>query len=161
VLGYRVHENLHGQDNEAAGRTNEVTGSMAVSGATISSLDLTVAMGKVSSDDNRRDQQFRGRIMNVSKFPNATFKLSAPITLPSVPTDSSMITVAATGDLTVHGTTRSVTVTLHAQRDGANLKVQGNIPVTFSDYGIASPSFADITVDPSGEIELLVVLTRG
>ena len=160
TFGYRVHENLHGQDNEAAGRTTDVSGSMVISGTSVQSVAITVPLANVRSDDNRRDQQFRGRVMDVSRFPDATFTLTQPIALASIPDDASVVTVQATGDLTLHGTTRSVTVALNAQRDGADLKVQGTIPVTFSDYGIPSPSFADITVDDHGEIELLVVFAR-
>ena len=160
TFGYRVHENLHGQDNEAAGRTSAVSGSMVISGTTVQSVALTVPLADVSSDDNRRDQQFRGRVMSVSRFPDATFTLTQPIALPAIPEDASVVTVQATGDLTLHGTTRPVTVALDAQRDGADIKVQGTIPVTFADYGIPSPSFVDITVDDHGEIELLVVFAR-
>jgi polyisoprenoid-binding protein YceI len=159
--GYRVHENLHGQDNEAAGRTTQMTGTMTINGSTISAAQISVDLASVRSDDSRRDNQYRNRVMDVSRYPTAIFTLTQPITLPSVPTDNSKLTVKATGDLALHGTTRSVTVDLNAQRDGSTIKVQGAIPVRFGDYGIPSPSVADISVDDHGEIEFLVVFGRG
>src|SRR5581483_70256 len=83
-VGYRVNEVLFGQNNTAVGRTNKVTGSMTIAGSTVQSVDLTVDMTSVSSDQARRDGQFRGRIMDVQSFPNATFKLTQPIQLPTV-----------------------------------------------------------------------------
>src|SRR5207247_6683660 len=74
VVGYRVNETLFGASNEAYGRTSQVAGSMAISGTTISSVDLTVDMNSVSSDRTQRDGQFRGRIMQTSTYPTATFK---------------------------------------------------------------------------------------
>jgi polyisoprenoid-binding protein YceI len=159
--GYRVHENLHGQDNEAAGRTSQVTGTLEISGLTISAAEIVVDLASVTSDDNRRDNQYRNRIMDVSRFPAATFRLTQPITLPSVPTDTTKLSLKATGDLSLRGTTKSVTVDLNAQRDGASIKVQGAIPLRFDDWGIPSPSIAGISVDDHGEIEFLVVFGRG
>src|SRR6266542_5450712 len=63
VVGYRVTEVLFGQGNVAVGRTNSITGSMSVSGTTVTAATFTVDMTTVSSDQSRRDGQFNGRIM--------------------------------------------------------------------------------------------------
>src|SRR5947209_8343835 len=59
------------------------------------------------------------------------------------------------------GRTNSVTgtFTLSAQRDGANVKVNGEIPITFSDYGISNPSNQTATVGDSGTLEFLLVFS--
>jgi polyisoprenoid-binding protein YceI len=158
--GYRVQEVLLGQSTDAVGRTSDVTGTMVLSGTTVTSADFTVDLTTVKSDESRRDSQFQGRIMNTSMFPNATFKLTAPIQLPSIPDDKAATTVKATGDLTMHGATRSVTFDLSARRNGANLEVTATIPVTFSDYGISNPSNQTATVGNDGEIEVALVLTK-
>src|SRR5207302_5668634 len=67
-VGYRVNEVLFGQDNAAVGRTHKVTGSMVIEGTTVKTVDLTVDMTSVRSDQSRRDGQFRGRIMDVQSF---------------------------------------------------------------------------------------------
>jgi polyisoprenoid-binding protein YceI len=159
-VGYRVNEVLFGQNNAAVGRTNKVTGSMAIDGTTVKSVDLSVDMASVTSDQSRRDGQFRGRIMDVTSFPTATFKLTKPIQLSSVPTDSSVVTTKATGDLTLHGTTKSVTVDLRSKRDGAKIDINGTIPITFADWGIPNPSNGPVTTEDHGELEMLVVFTK-
>jgi polyisoprenoid-binding protein YceI len=160
VLGYRVKETLFGQSNEAVGRTSDITGSLAIDGATVSAVDLTVNMKTVKSDQSQRDGQFNQRIMETSRYPTATFKLTQPLVLSNVPADSTVVSAKATGDLSLHGVTRSVTFDLTAQRDGANIKVNGTIPVTFADYKIANPSGGPATTADNGVIEFLVVFAK-
>ena len=155
-VGYRVKELLFGQDTEAVGRTNSVNGSLTINDKTVSAVDLSVDMASVTSDQSRRDGQFRGRIMEVGKYPTSTFKLTNPITLPELP-DTTAQTVSATGDLMIHGVTKSVTTDLKVARDSDTVKVQGAIPVKFSDYDIDNPSFAGVTTEDNGTLELLVV----
>ena len=158
-VGYRVKEILFGQSHVAVGRTSQVSGTLVIDGDTVNGVDLRVDMASVASDQDRRDNQFRGRIMDVATYPTATFKLAAPIHLPST-SDSAAITVRATGALTLHGTTKHVTVDLKARRNGATIEVNGLIPITFVDWGIANPSFGPISTDDHGELELLVVFAR-
>jgi polyisoprenoid-binding protein YceI len=160
LVGYRVQETLFGQDTEAVGRTNAVTGTFTISGSTVSTAAFTVDLKKVKSDEDRRDSQFQGRLMETSKFPTATFKLTSPITLSAVPTDSTIVEASATGDLTLHGVTKSVTFTVKAKRDGANVNVNGSIPITFSDYDIENPSNQAASVGSGGELEFTLVLSR-
>jgi polyisoprenoid-binding protein YceI len=157
---YRVNEVLFGQNNTATGSTSAVTGNVTIAGTTVTATDITVDLTTVKSNEDRRDSQFQGRIMNTAQFPHATFKLTQPIALGSQPKDGTPITVPATGDLTLHGATKSVTVNLKAQRSGNTIEVQGTIPVVFADYGIPNPSFTSITTDDHGELEFLLELSH-
>lgn len=158
--GYRIKETLFGQSATAAGRTTAVTGSFTIDGTTVTSGDLSVDMSKVSSDRSQRDGQFRGRIMNVATYPTATFKVTQPIALSTLPADGVQVTAKATGDLTVHGTTRSVTFSLTAQRSGSKIQVTGSIPITFADYNISNPSGGPATTEDHGTLEFLINFTH-
>lgn len=160
IVGYRVKEVLFGQSTEGVGRTSSVTGSLTVAGTTVSAAEFTVDMATVASDQSRRDSAFRGRIMNVSEFPTATFKLTAPIDLGKVPADKEEVATKATGDLTLKGKTNNVTFDLVARRNGANIEVNGTIPITFADYGIDNPSVAGITTEDNGKLEFLLVFSK-
>src|SRR3954454_21524566 len=72
--GYRVKEVLFGQNTDAVGRTSDVTGSLTISGTSVTDGAFTVDLTTVKSDESQRDSQFQGRIMNTSQFPDATFK---------------------------------------------------------------------------------------
>jgi polyisoprenoid-binding protein YceI len=157
---YRVKEVLFGQDATAVGSTTDLSGTMTIDGTTVTAAEVVVDMTTVSSDRSQRDGQFRGRIMSTSQFPTATFSLSKPIDLGTLPADSVPRTFKATGDLTLRGVTRSVTVTLTAERKSGAIVVNGTIPVAFDDYDIPDASGGPASVGRSGELELLVVFAR-
>ena len=157
---YRVHEKLNGLDNEATGATTSVTGQLAMAGTSVGSATFTVDMTKVTSDEQQRDGQFRRRIMETSQFPTATFELTSPIALGSIPANLTEVTVSATGTLTLHGTTRTIAFDLKARRNGAHLEVNGTIPITFSDYNINNPSGGPASVGNNGDLEFLLVFAK-
>ncbi|MDQ1712804.1 MAG: hypothetical protein QOE45_2254 [Frankiaceae bacterium] len=160
TVGYRVDEVLFGQSATAVGRTNDVTGSLTVAGSKVTATTFVVQMASVSSDQSRRDGQFRNRIMSVGEFPTATFTLTSPIALGSVPADGVTVTAKATGDLTLRGQTKPVTFDVKALRNGATIQVNGSIPVVFADWGIPSPSFGPAEVQDHGDLEFLLVFGR-
>ena len=160
-LGYRVKEVLFGQSTEAVGRTNAVTGSLSIAGTTVQKGDFTVDMTTVQSDSGNRDNQFQGRIMDTSKFPTSTFALTKPIDLGSVPAEGQTVTSSATGNLTLHGTTKSVTFDVKSQLKDGDIEVNGTIPIVFADYGIPNPSFGPASTEDNGVLEFLLVFTKG
>jgi polyisoprenoid-binding protein YceI len=61
-MGYRVDETLAGnRANTAVGRTPDVTGTLALSGTQVTSVDVSVDVSTLQSDDNRRDGQLHRR----------------------------------------------------------------------------------------------------
>lgn len=158
--GYRVNEILFGQKNTAVGRTSSVTGHIAISGTTVTAGTFTVGMASVRSDQAMRDVQFRGRIMDVARYPDSTFTLTRPISLAPLPAAGVDRSYPAHGDLTLHGQRRTVTLTVQAVRSGSAIQVSGSIPVTFARWGIPNPSFGPVTTQDHGELEFLLVLHR-
>jgi polyisoprenoid-binding protein YceI len=158
--GYRVPEILNGQSTEAVGRTDDVTGSLTIAGTKATDATFTVDMTTVASDEDRRDNQFRGRIMDVGTHPTSTFELTSPIDFASVPAAGQRVTPDATGDLTLRGVTRSVTFPIEAERTETGFRVAGSIPIRFSDYGIDNPSAGPARVGDEGELEFLLAFSR-
>ena len=156
--GYRVKETLFGQSNTATGRTNSVTGSMTIAGTTVTKGSFTVDMTSVKSDRDLRDSQFQGRIMDTADFPTATFVLTKPIGLAPIPKDGVIKSYPGTGELTLHGTKKTVTIPLTAKRTGNVIQVQGILTITFADYGVNNPSGGPAQVGNSGQMEFLLNL---
>ena len=150
--GYRATEVLFGQSTEGAGRTEEITGTLEIAGTEATSASFEVDMTTLTSDEERRDGQVHSRILETGTFPTATFELTEPVDF-GEPADLEEVTVQATGDLTVHGVTQSVTVDLVARLNGSAIEITGNIPVTWADYDIDDPSGGPAQVEDSGEIE--------
>jgi polyisoprenoid-binding protein YceI len=98
--------------------------------------------------------------MAVDQFPTATFVLTAPIDFGKIPGDGETITASATGDLTLHGTTKSVTFDLQATFKNNRIGVLGQIPIVFADYGIPNPSRATITTEDHGLLEFVLIFDK-
>jgi polyisoprenoid-binding protein YceI len=159
-VGYRVKEVLFGQNTEAYGRTSSASGTLTITGTSVDAASFTADLTSVHSDQSRRDGQFQGRIMNTTQFPTATFVLTSPIDFGTVPAPGTAVTHTATGKLTVHGVTRTVTFPVKAVRKGALLEVSGQVPVTFADYQIANPSYSGVTTQDHGILEFLLVMKK-
>jgi polyisoprenoid-binding protein YceI len=155
-VGYRVDETFTNQKaNTAVGRTPQVTGALTLEGSTITSVDVTADLTRLTSDDNRRDGQLRRQAIQTDQFPTATFKLTSRIDLGSIPTDGQTIGATATGELTLHGVTRSVEVPIEARLSGDVVTVTGSLQIRFADYAIEQPtSFLVLSIEDHGTMEL-------
>jgi polyisoprenoid-binding protein YceI len=161
-VGYRVQEQLVGVGGHTAvGRTTNVSGSMTLAGAVVSNVQITADLTGLASDDPNRDGQLRRQAIETDKFPTTTFASVAPIDLGTLPADGSTVSVNATGTLTLHGVSKSVTIALQAVRRGGIIAVSGTLPITFADYAIQKPnSFSVLTVDDHGTMELHLLFTH-
>ncbi len=166
VVGYRVNEVLLGQSTTAVGRTSSVTGHLTIAGTAATAATFSVPMDTVLSDKSQRNAQFDGRIMDVTQYPTGTFTLTHPIDLAPLPATGVIKSYTATGKLTLHGATRTVTFTLTAERStakdgGTQIEVAGDIPVLFSDYNIANPSVGGfVTTQDHGLLEFLLIFSE-
>jgi polyisoprenoid-binding protein YceI len=158
TAGYRVDEVLNGVDNTVAGTTQEVSGSIAVEGASLTSAEVTVDVASIATDNGRRDGYFRDNVMDVGQFPTATFAVTEPVALPEIA--GTPVTVPVVGELTVKGTTREVRTELSVVRTPEGVDVSGSVPVTFADHDIDPPDLGFVRVEDAGAVEFLLHLTR-
>lgn len=160
TLGYRVKEVLGGVDTEGVGRTNAVDGTITIEGTTVVEGGFSVEVGSITSDSSRRDGQFTGRIMDAATYPTASFVITQPIAFGAIPGEGQQITVDATGELTLRGSTKTVTFPLTAEYSNGRIGVFGNIPIVFADYGIPNPSNPFVTTGDDGLLEFVLVFAR-
>lgn len=138
--GFRIDEVLVSVGKATAvGRTPSVEGTITVSGSTVTAAQIAADLTDITTNDSRRDSAVQ-RALATGRYPDATFVLTQPIQVGSVPADGQRITVPATGDLTIRGVTKSITVALQAQLQGDVLVVIGSAPVALADYGISAPT---------------------
>jgi polyisoprenoid-binding protein YceI len=156
--GYRVQEILLGLHHTAVGRTSKVSGGMIISGTTVDAADFKVDMAAVTTDAAGRNVQFHDYILKTGTYPSATFRLTKPIQLGSVPGDSQVVTEPATGNFTLRGVTRPVTFTIKAERVTGGIDLNAEIPIHFARWKIPNPSFAVAKVGSTGTIEVLLHL---
>jgi polyisoprenoid-binding protein YceI len=158
-VGYRVREQLVSIGaNTAVGRTSNVTGSLTAAGTQITAVEMAADLTTLKSDSEQRDGRLRDDGLETSRFPTATFKLTTPIELGAVPTEGQTVSATATGDLTIHGTTKSVQIPIQAQLSGGVVTVIGSIDIVFADYGFSGPtSFKVLSVEDHGIMEFQLV----
>ena len=158
-FGYRVDEILGGINVTAVGRSNEISGSLIIDGST-ASVQATVEVANIESDDSRRDGAFRTTIMDAANFPTASFRTTEPIDFGSIPADGEQVTASAVGELTLKGVTLPVTVEVTAEATADSIGVLGNIPITFTDYGIDNPTNPAVSLEDEGVVEFVLVFGR-
>ena len=85
--GYRVREKLAflPAESDAVGRTSQITGSATFNESkgtvTITAASFNVAVDTLKSDRSMRDQRIHEIGLESSRYPSATFALSAPLTV--------------------------------------------------------------------------------
>ncbi len=138
AAGFRVQETIIGMSNDVGGNTNTVTGTVALAGnrVTSGSFGINLTMITVSG---KKQPQFAVSL-DARRYPDATVTLARPVPLNAAFAASRTVTMTALAELTLHGTTRPVTVAMTARRDGAALQAAGTIPVTFANWGIKQPT---------------------
>jgi len=157
--GYRIGEVLSGESVVVAGRTDQVTGTVVVSGGALTTARVVVDTASISTDESARDAYFR-RALDTTTFPEATFELSAPVDVSEVGTASGPVTVAAPGTLTLRGVAVPATANLELQRTVSGVEVVASVPLTLADVDLDPPELGFVTVEPTGTIEILLVLVR-
>jgi polyisoprenoid-binding protein YceI len=139
-VGYRVQEELAGIGGvEAVGRTPEVDGAITLAGTTVTGADLVADLTTLQSDQSMRDGQLGRQGIQTDQFPTATFVLTEPIEVGTLPAEGESISATAVGDLTIHGVTNTVSIPLVAVQSGDVIGVAGSLTFTWDDYGMEQP----------------------
>jgi polyisoprenoid-binding protein YceI len=163
-VGYRVTEKLVASvvESTATGRTNNVTASMTIDGTNVSDVTVEADLRDLKSDNGFRDGRLHSDGLESDQFPQAKFVLTQPITLTKAPAAGETITTEGTGDFTLHGVTKRVTVTLEGRWDGTAVQVVGHLPIVMGDYDISPPTAPAVaSVDDHGEMEFQLFFKKG
>jgi polyisoprenoid-binding protein YceI len=164
--GYRVREQLASlpAPSDAVGRTSAVTGTLTLtqsaSGYSVTTATFTVDVTKLTSDQSRRDQRIHSQGLESDRYPTASFQLTTPIALPANAASGQTINVSATGALTLHGVTKTVTIPITARLTGSKIELVGSITFPFSQFGMTPPSiggFVSVQNNATMEFQLLLV----
>ena len=167
--GYRVREQLANlpAESDAVGRTSDVTGSISVEqagdGAKLTAGSLTVNTQTIASDEGRRDNRLRSEGLQTDQFPTATFTVTQPVDVPAAALAGTPTDVTLTGDLTLHGVTKSVQIPAQAQLVNGTIQVAGSIAFPLSDYQITAPNVGGfiLSIADQGTLEFLVTFAKG
>jgi polyisoprenoid-binding protein YceI len=123
--------------SDTYGRFNKISGTVAwdASAPAASKLDVTIDANTIDTNDAKRDDHLKNAdFFNVKQFPLITFKST------KVVVDGDKVSV--TGDMTMHGVTKPVTLSLTKLKEGATpfkdvrIGFRGTTTVKRSDFGM-------------------------
>ena len=166
--GYRVRERLANlpAESDAVGRTSDVTGSITVEangdGARLTGGTLTVDTTTIASDESRRDNRLRTEGLQTEQYPTATFTVTQPVDVPAAALAGTATDLTLTGDLTLHGVTRSVQIPAKAQLVGNTMQVAGSLTFPLADFQISPPNVGGfiLSIADQGTLEFLVSFSK-
>ena len=160
-VGFRVAEELASIGaTEAIGRTPQVAGTIEIEGTTLVSAAIEADFTAIVSNDDRRDNKIQGAL-ETDQFPTATFVLTEPADLGTIPASGESISVTVKGDLTVHGVTNAIEMPLQAQLIDDVIVVVGSTEIVFADYDVEAPTAVIVlSVEDRGQMELQLFFTR-
>ncbi len=144
---YRVREMLFGKDfpNDAVGKTTDITGGLTVDPSTNKIVGdgskITINVAKMASDQPRRDKVIRKQSISTDSFPTVEIVPKTFLGLTAKP-GSAPLTFDFIGDLTVHGTTRSIKWNVTAHAEGDDILGTAKTAFTFADFSIEKPHSA-------------------
>lgn len=161
IAGYRVEKWLAGQRTEAVGRTHDITGSVDISDRTVVAGSFTVDLGTMRSDSAQRDAAFRGRIMDVAKWPTAEFVLGERIYLEDAARRGAVLEGTLMGTLRMRGRAMEVAFETEAALLGdGRISLVARYVAPFAAWGITNPSQPGVIVREEALLEVQLVLDR-
>lgn len=149
------------------GISKKITGTIVADPANVgaSSVELSVDLAGLDTGNDLRDSHIRDEFVQTARFPRATFKSVAVAVPPAAIAPNQPFELSITGDFTMHGTTRRITVpvrvvlipesdiTKSSRGPGDWLHVTAKWPLALSDYGIKIPtSFADDRIEAKVDV---------
>lgn len=123
--------------SDTYGRFNKISGTVAwdASAPAASKLDVTIDANTIDTNDAKRDDHLKNAdFFNVKQFPLITFKSTKVVVNGEK--------VSVTGDMTMHGVTKPVTLSLTKLKEGetpfkdVRIGFRGTTTVKRSDFGM-------------------------
>lgn len=161
--GYRVREKLAflPAESDAVGRTSQMTGGAAIVSSvhslTISTASFVVAVSTLKSDRSMRDEKIHEIGLESDRYPNATFVLAKPVSVPLASLQGHVAHVSVTGTFNIHGTARLQTLPVELGLSGATLQAVGALSFPWAAFGMTAPSiggFVNVTETATMEFDL-------
>lgn len=133
------------------GKTGKVTGTIVADPAkpAESSVSITVDMTSLDTGNSLRNREMKELYLHTPKFPTASFK--------SVSVAGALPDINVTGDFTLHGVTKRMTIPVHAALlpDG-RIHATTSFKVKMPDFGISVPHNILVTVEDMVPVKLEV-----
>jgi polyisoprenoid-binding protein YceI len=138
------------------GKTSDVNGTIVAdpSNPAASSVQLNINVDALDTGVGLRNKEMRERYLETTKFGTATFK-SVSVTGPASIASNAPADINVTGDLTLHGVTKRMTIPVRVVviPDG-RIHATTNFKIRMPDFGITVPHNVLVTVNDEVPVHL-------
>lgn len=141
---FSIHETLRGKPVDAIGSTSQVAGEIAINLADLSKTragQIRVDARTLATDDQRRNQAIKNRILNTNNYEFITFNPKEVIGLTGAAKPGDTFNFKLAGDLTIKDVTKPAVFDMTMKVDSAD-QVSGKATTTVkrADYNIIVPN---------------------
>jgi polyisoprenoid-binding protein YceI len=160
VAGFRIRESALGFGDDVTGRTSDLTGTAVIDGGQVTSALFRIGLTAITVGGKPSHQLAAS--LDTAACPDATITLAGPAQLPAGFGTGRTVTAEFSGQLTLKGITRPVTITISARRDGTTVEAAGSLPVAAARWDITLPAGFGFLGGLSSEAaaEFLLILHR-
>jgi polyisoprenoid-binding protein YceI len=161
---YRARETFVGQEApaDAVGTTRQISGEIELERDGLPRgrvLSLTIDLRTLSSGQARRDAYVRDNTLQTAQHPFATFR-STTVTGPIEYQPGDEVTFQIPGLMTIRGQERPIVWDVRARIDGDTLTGSATSWVKLTDFGLAPPRLAVLSVEDEMTWEVTLVAMR-
>lgn len=141
---FKIYELLNGQDKDVIGVTDQVAGEVAVDPADLDTVQLgeiLINARTLATDDNRRNNAIRNRILNTDQYEYISFKPTRVDGLSGAGAPGQAYTFQVTGDLTIRDVTQPVTFQVSVNAESPQrLTGSATASIKRSDFNLNVPN---------------------
>lgn len=102
---------------------------------------IEVPVESMKTGISKRDRIMREDALEAASYPLIRFEAAGLEPASRLLPEGQSFPLKVTGDLTIHGVTRRVSVPVEVARSGGEVSLEGSFPVLLQDYDITPPSF--------------------
>jgi hypothetical protein len=114
-------------------------------------LVVVVPLAKLDTKIDLRNKHLREKYLQVEQYPNAELRVAkASLKMPT----GAPVSAHGEGTLTMHGRSKATPFHYTAAPEGGEVKVEGTLRLSMTDFGIATPSFMGVTVKPDVDVKV-------
>lgn len=160
TVSFTIEEVLNGMPTTVVGTTNDVAGDFVInfSDPPASQIgDIAINARTLATDNDRRDAAI-GRFVlqsEVDAYEFITFKATTLSGLPETLSDGDTVTFDITGDLTVAGTTQTITFKTTTRVDEEVVMGEATTIVQYADFNLSIPQVPQVA-NVSDEVTLTI-----
>lgn len=141
---FTIHEILGGNPNTVIGANSEISGEIQVDFTAPQHAQvgpIEIGAGGFETDSGLRDQSIRTFVLQSNRFPTINFVPTEIIGIPDRVSAGDTMTLQISGDLTIHGVTKTVTFDAHVtMASDQELIGSASTAILRTDFGLEIPN---------------------